>query len=386
MSGLPRPLGLPDFPWDTLAAARKQANGYREGIVDLSVGTPVDPTPATVQKALREAADAPGYPPVVGTGQVKQSIHQWMRHRGMIELSDDAVIPTTGSKEMVAWLPKLIGVRPGDKVLYPEVAYPTYHVSAVLAGAEPVPVNPYDLSTWPDDAAFVWLNSPSNPTGEVMSAEWTQICVQWARERGTVIVADECYAELPWSPRYQKSGVPSLLWPAVCDDDARGLAVLYSLSKQSNMAGYRGAVMVGDQNLVSAVVEGRKHSGLMTPAPVQAAIAVGLNDWTHIHDQSARYGRRRAALLRAVETTGLIPYERTEAGLYLWLSASEDFDFEETDLVAPNRGRALVQWFARRGILVAPGDFYGEKSVDFVRVALTATDESIEKACIRLSA
>lgn len=385
MMKLPRPLGLPDFPWDTLAGARAKAEAHPHGLVDLSVGTPVDSTPKSVQEALRGNADSPGYPLVVGTAEVKKSIHRWMARRGMIHLPDSAVLPTTGSKEMVAWLPKLLGVGPGDKVLFPEVAYPTYHVSAVLAGATPVPVDPEDLGTWPDDAAFVWLNSPSNPTGAVMSADWTQKCVQWARNRGAVVVGDECYAELPWSDRYKEHGVPSLLWPQVCEGKADGLIVLYSTSKQSNMAGYRGAVMAGDPRLIGAVVEGRKHAGFMTPTPVQAAIADALTDWTQIRDQSARYGLRRERLLGAVSNVGLESYENSEAGLYLWLSAPDDFDFGDAGDGSVNRGRRLVGWFADRGILVAPGDFYGEKSEGFVRMALTATDERVGEAVRRLS-
>ncbi len=384
MTHLPRPLGLPDFPWDTLAAAKALASSHLDGIVDLSVGTPVDVTPAAVQRALCEAADSPGYPPVVGTDAVHRAMHEWLSNRGMINLPDRGLIPTTGSKEMVAWLPKLLGVRPGDKVLFPEVAYPTYHVSAVLAGAQPVPVDPEDLSAWPDDATFVWLNSPSNPTGAVMSAEATRACVRWARQRGAVLAGDECYAELPWAPEYVQGGVPSLLWDDVCEGDPSGLLVLYSTSKQSNMAGYRGAVLCGDPELVDTVVEGKKHAGFMTPAPVQAAIAAALTDTQQISFQRGVYGARRQILADAVASVGLSTYERSEAGLYLWLTAPDGFAFGEQNGEAPNKGRKLVDWFARLGILVAPGDFYGEKSKDHVRMALTGTDERVNAAAQRL--
>lgn len=378
-SALPRPLGLPDFPWDTLGPAKALANAHWSQICDLSVGTPVDPTPIRIQEALQTSADAPGYPLVVGTTEVRAAIHEWMGRRQMIALGDDGVVPTTGSKEMVAWLPKILGVGPGDTVLFPDVAYPTYHVGAVLAGAIPVAVDPTDLSTWPEDATLVWLNTPANPSGEVMSADQLRAVVIWARARGAVVVSDECYAELDWTQKR----VQSVLGEGVCGGDPTGLLVVYSLSKQSNMAGYRAGILVGDPTLVQAVVEARKHGGMMVPSPVQAAIAAALSDTEHVADQRSRYGQRRDILIDAVTQAGLTVSDRTEAGLYLWISAPEDSQGMELP-PAQNRGRSLVMWFARRGILVAPGDFYGEKSREYVRMALTGTDEVVREAAKRL--
>lgn len=375
-TALPRTLGLPDFPWDTLGDARQLAASHPGGIVDLSVGTPVDPTPTSAQVALTDHVNAPGYPLVAGTPQVRAAIRRWCDRRGMVTLGDNAVVPTTGSKEIVAWLPKLLGVGPGDTVLYPDVAYPTYQVSAVLAGATPVPVNQFAPDTWPTGGTFLWLNSPSNPTGQVATTEQLRAAVQWARQCGAVITADECYAELPWDI----DRVPSLLDQDVCDGDTTGLLVTYSLSKQSNMAGYRGAFLAGDPTLIAAVIEARKHAGMMVPTPVQAAISAALDDHESVAQQRERYRRRRQWLLEAVTAAGLTPDPDTTAGLYLWLSAPDGMDLPG----APNRGRQLVQWFAQRGILVAPGDFYGAHSQDRVRMALTGSDERVEAACQRL--
>lgn len=385
---LPRTLGLPDFPWDTLAGARELALSHPGGMVDLSVGTPVDPTPTSVQRALKEASDAPGYPLVVGTTQVKEAIARWMARRNLIALPPEAMIPTTGSKEIVAWLPKLLGVNAGDAVLYPDVAYPTYHVGAVLANATPVPFDRLegDIPPVAESPALVWLNSPSNPTGAVMSRDEMRDAVRWARARGAVVASDECYSALPWSERYMEEGIPSALDPYVCDGDPTGILVAYSLSKQSNMAGYRAAILMGDPVLVSAVVEGRKHGGMMVPTPVQAAIAAALDDEGAVHAQREKYRIRRQSLLQAVRAASLEPDPRTEAGLYLWLQSSDELlsDLDDHQQF-PNRGRALVHWFASKGILVAPGDFYGEKSDNFARVALTASDEKIAEACRRLT-
>ncbi len=368
---------MPDFPWDTLAQAKKTASAHPDGIVDLSVGTPVDPTPADIQRALRAAADAPGYPPVVGTSQVKDAIGVWMDRRGMIEVPAEGRIPTIGSKEMVAWLPLALGVRPGDTVLVPEPAYPTYEVGVRLAGGTPVAVDPTDTSNWPDEAAMVWLNSPSNPTGAVMSTAELAAVVQWAREHGAVVAADECYAELAWQEPYL-DGVPSLLHPEVCAGRADNLLVLYSLSKQSNLAGYRAGVIVGDPHLLDSVVEVRKHAGMMVPAPVQAAMSVALEDERHVAQQRAIYERRRNVLASAVSKVGLQADPDTKAGLYLWLQGPENEQGERPT------GRQLVDWLAYHGILVAPGDFYGEGAANHVRMALTATDERVDQAASRL--
>ena len=370
---LPRPLDLPEFPWDQLAPAKERAAAHPGGICDLSVGTPVDDTPAFIREALADASNAHGYPTVIGTTEVREAIVAWGKRRGMVDVGMNGVIPTIGSKEAVAWIPFLLGVRPGDTVLVPEVAYPTYDIGARLAGATPVAVDPTDPSSWPD-AALVYLNSPGNPDGHVMSTDELRAVVAWARAHDAVVVSDECYAALPWSEPYVSEGVPSLLDTDVCEGDASGLLVLYSLSKQSNLAGYRGALIYGDPALVAPIVSVRKHSGLMVPAPVQHAMAVALNDTEHVERQRSVYAVRRALLLEALTDAGLDVDPDSAAGLYLWVA----------DPANPTDSWALVNRLAELGILVAPGDFYGTAAHGRVRVALTATDERIQAAASRI--
>ena len=370
---LPRPLDLPEFPWDQLAPAKERAAAHPGGICDLSVGTPVDDTPAFIREALADASNAHGYPTVIGTVEVREAIVAWGKRRGMVDVGMNGVIPTIGSKEAVAWIPFLLGVRPGDTVLVPEVAYPTYDIGARLAGATPVAVDPTDPSSWPD-AALVYLNSPGNPDGHVMSKDELRAVVAWARAHGAVVVSDECYAALPWSEPYVSEGVPSLLDTDVCEGDASGLLVLYSLSKQSNLAGYRGALIYGDPALVAPIVSVRKHSGLMVPAPVQHAMAVALNDTEHVERQRSVYAVRRVLLLEALTDAGLDVDPDSAAGLYLWVA----------DPANSTDSWALVNRLAELGILVAPGDFYGTAAHGRVRVALTATDERIQAAASRI--
>ncbi|XVX21238.1 succinyldiaminopimelate transaminase [Actinomycetota bacterium] len=377
-------MNLPDFPWDSLAPHKARASAYSgqgdlgDGIVDLSVGTPVDPTPDVVQGALRAAADAPGYPQTYGTPPLREAVAEWFtRRRNAPGVDPDGVLPTIGSKELVAWLPTLMGLGPGDIVGIPAVAYPTYDVGARLARATPKVIDglaalgPLTPSTTPK---LLWVNSPGNPTGKVLGVEHLRKVVQWARRNGVVVASDECYAELDW--RQPERGhvaprsTPSILDPEVCEGSHEGLLAVYSLSKQSNLAGYRAAFAAGDVGLVKRILEVRKHAGMIMPWPVQEAMRVALGDEEHVAEQKIRYGARREVLQPALEAAGL-RIDDSEAGLYLWSTAGEDC--WET-----------VERLAGLGILVAPGSFYGAASRQHVRVALTASDERIAVAAARL--
>ncbi len=367
---------LPDFPWDSLAPAKARAAAAPGGIVDLSVGTPVDPTPEVVRDALCAAADAPGYPQTSGTPRLREAVAGWYaRRRGVPDVDPDGVLPTVGSKELVAWLPTLLGLGPGDLVGLPAVAYPTYDVGARLAGAEPRVVDglaalgPPTAATTP---RLLWLNSPGNPTGGVLGADHLRKVVDWARGNGVVVASDECYAELDWRPGAEDgTGTPSVLDPRVCGGDHTGLLSVYSLSKQSNLAGYRAAFVAGDPALVATLLQVRKHAGMIVPRPVQEAMVVALGDEEHVRAQRERYAGRRRVLRAALEGAGLT-VDHSEAGLYLWCTLGEP-------------SMRTVDRLAERGVLVAPGTFYGERGARHVRVSLTATDERVAAAAQRLA-
>ncbi|MFC0675771.1 succinyldiaminopimelate transaminase [Brachybacterium hainanense] len=369
---------LPAFPWDSLAQARRRAEAHPDGIVDLSVGTPVDPTPEGVRRALADASDAPGYPTTVGSDALRDGLVGFARRRrgAGAELSREHVLPTVGSKELVAHLPFQLGIGAGDVVAHPHIAYPTYDMGARFAGAQALPVDMADLAARGDAALggadpsrirLLWLNSPSNPTGAVLDASQLQAILAWARGRGIIVASDECYALLPWDVE----SVPSVLDPHVNGGDLSGLLCVYSLSKQSNLAGYRAAFAAGDAELIGELTAVRKQAGMMLPAPIQAAMAVALEDDTAVAQQRERYRDRRDALRPALEAFGG-RIEHSAAGLYLWTT------FEEDALRSVGR-------LADLGILCAPGMFYGEAGDAFVRVALTATDERIAAAATRLA-
>lgn len=370
-----RTAGLPDFPWDTLEPYKAKAMAHPDGMVDLSVGTPVDGTPEVVRQALADAADAPGYPTTHGSVDLRRTVADWFaQSRRVPGLDAAAVLPTLGSKELVAFLPSMLGLGEGDVVVHPEIAYPTYDVGARLAGAQPLPAD--DVAAWSDrtDVRLVWLNSPSNPTGRVLGVDELRAVVTAARRIGAVVASDECYALLAWAEPWASAGVPSLLDPRVCDGDHAGLLVAVSLSKQSNLAGYRAGFVAGDPVLVRRLLEVRKHAGMMMPTPVQAAARAALANDGHVAEQVARYGRRRRVLAGALTEAGLV-VDESAAGLYLWAhmpGAGQDCWQTVADL-------------ADLGILVAPGSFYGPAGARHVRVALTASDDAVGRAVVRLA-
>ena len=362
MSGI----ALPDFPWDALAGHGSVARAHPGGIVDLSVGTPVDPVPAGIRDALASVSEIPGYPATHGIPALRAAAIDALRRRHGIEgLEADAVLPTIGSKELVAWLPRLLGFGAGDTVVIPELAYPTYEVGALLAGASILRADSL-TALGPQRPAMLWLNSPSNPTGKVLGVEHLRKVVEWARERDVIVVSDECYLALGW-----ESQPVSILHPSVHGGRTDGLLAVHSLSKSANMASYRAAFVTGDPKLVAELLAVRKHAGMIVPRPVQEAMVAALVDDEALEAQRERYARRRLVLRKALQDNGF-EIDHSEAGLYLWATRGEE-------------SMATVSWLAERGILVAPGTFYGPTGGRHVRIALTATDERIDAAADRLA-
>ncbi len=318
-----------------------------------------------MREALAAAADAPGYPLTAGTERLREAAANWLARQHGVSVHADAVLPLIGTKEFVAWLPTLLGCGAGDVVAHPALAYPTYDVGARLAGAQPVATDGL-LTLGPQRVRLVWVNSPSNPTGRVLPAEHLRKVVRWARERDAVVASDECYIGFGWEDQ-----AVSILHPSVCEGAHDGLLAVHSLSKRSNMAGYRAGFATGDPALIAELLEVRRHAGMIMPAPVQAAMAAALDDDLHAARQRDTYAARRRVLRRAVAAAGFT-VEHSEAGLYLWASHQEHDCWES------------VRMLAEMGTLVAPGDFYGPGGARHIRVSLTATDERVAAAAQRL--
>ncbi|WIY81804.1 succinyldiaminopimelate transaminase [Propionimicrobium sp. PCR01-08-3] len=355
---------LPAFPWDTLGEVKSLAAAHPGGVVDLSVGTPVDPTPDIVREALAAASDAHGYPQTRGTPELRAAIIGYLAKRWQAEgLDEKNVLPVIGTKEAVAWLPTQLGLGVDDLVVIPKCAYPTYDVGAKLAGCT------IQLCDDPDEiegrASLIWINYPANPHGAIASDDLLRRWVLAAREQGAVLASDECYGEFGWDEEPS-----SVVRPDLCGGSYDNIVLVNSLSKRSNLAGYRAGYLAGDPDLITELLEVRKQSGMMVPAPVQAAMVASLGDQAHVEVQRERYLRRRAVLMDALSKAGF-RIDDSEGSLYIWATRGEG-------------SRATVAWLAERGILTAPGEFYGDST--HVRVALTATDERVDAAAERLLA
>ncbi|NEG55023.1 succinyldiaminopimelate transaminase [Bifidobacterium platyrrhinorum] len=380
------------YDWSRIAGYKATAKTVEGGMIDLSVGSPVDPVPASVRDALAAASDAAnahGYPATVGTADLRDAIDGWFRHLRGVDLKsvNAAVVPTVGSKEGVALMASLLHLGPGDVVVQPKVSYPTYEIGTQLAGATVLKVDDVaDVDSWAHvpNVKAVWVNSPCNPTGEVTGADWLAGIVAAARAIGAVVLSDECYALMDWrgsrsadsnepaaADAFSLSATPCALNPQVCEGSADGILVLYSLSKQSNMAGYRTALIAGDYRLVTAMAEYRKQIGQIIPGPVQAAMAAGLRDVEAVRVQWQRYRTRLSKLVAALRAYG---YDAAmpSGALYVWVKARSGDCWEDmADL-------------AKLGIIASPGEFYG--APDSLRFSATATDEAIDAACARLTA
>jgi succinyldiaminopimelate transaminase len=373
--GVFTPHSLPDFPWDSLAPFKARANQHPDGIVDLSIGTPIDPVPDVIQNALAKNSNTPGYPTTIGTIEFRTAAVDWLKRKLDVQIATtDNVIPTIGSKEIVAWLPTLLNLDKHHTIAIPAVAYPTYKVGALIAGCEVVTADGVDqleaarvaADIGKQPLALVWINTPSNPTGKVLSEIELRDIVQWAQKHDVIVVSDECYVELGWT-----TTPISILHKNVIGKSARNILAVHSLSKRSNFAGYRAGVLVGDNELVSQILEIRKHAGMLTALPVQAAAVAAFNDDDHVQKQHTTYKNRRDLLKPALEKAGF-KIDHSDAGLYLWATRAEDC-------------WQTVAWFAEQGALVAPGAFYGDAGNEHVRIALTASDERISALVSRLT-
>jgi succinyldiaminopimelate transaminase len=365
----------PPYPYDRLHALERLADSLPGGVVDCSIGTPCDPVPEVAERAAAAAlAGSMGYPASAGSAALREAAAAWIGRRFGVAVESSHVGACVGTKELVASLPHLLRLRTPqrDTVLYPAVAYPTYEMGAILAGCRAVPVAldsqwHLDLaSVSPQDAEralVLWVNEPGNPTSSVATRDQLVATAAWARERGIVVAGDECYAEFAPEPATILAG------------GLDGVLAMHSLSKRSNLAGMRVGFYAGDVELVSYLVETRKHAGLMAPIPMQAAAVAALGDDDHVEVQRGRYAERRAFALDALAPLGLV-HDGGPCTFYLWLRHDEGAD-DGWEIAA-----RLAQ---TAGLLVAPGDLYGPVGADHVRVALVQPRERFELAFDRLA-
>jgi succinyldiaminopimelate transaminase len=374
---------VPPYPYDGLAEIAALADAHPGGLVDLSVGTPCDPPADAVVAALASTGAERGYPSSVGTMPLRSAFVAWMHRRFGVTIDPSAVAACVGTKEFVASAAWFLRLRSPerDTVLGPAIAYPTYAMSAQLAGCRFVGVSTtvrgdLDLAAVAaGDAAralCLWVNSPANPTGALSDLG---AAAAWGRARGVPVLSDECYAEFTWR------GSPA----TVLQHGAAGVVALHSLSKRANLAGLRVGMYCGDAALVGYFSEVRKHAGLMVPGPVQAAAVVAWEDDDTVQVQRERYRRRLSWLGAALQRAGLeavLP----AGGFYLWVPVPA-WAREGADAEGRRGAWMLAGALAEAGgVVVSPGEFFGADASEFVRVAAVQPDDRIELVAQRLAA
>lgn len=351
--------------WELTQSARERAAASGLPVIDLGQGSPTDPTPAVIRQALAAAGNAPGYPPAHGTVALRTAYSDWLHRRFGAALDPTDVVATVGSKEFIGTLPWLLGLGPGELVVIPELAYPTYAAGAQAAGCQVIAADSL-VALGPRRPAIIWLNTPANPTGRILPPQHMAKIVDWARQRDAIVISDECYIELT-DPG---SEAPSLLSPQVSGGSFANLLAVHSLSKRSAMAGYRCGFAAGDAGLVARLLKRRRDMGLLVPGPIQAAATVALGDDAHVVAARDRYALRRRLLVGALGSAGF-RIDHSEAGLFVWATRDES----DADSMA---------WLADRGIVAAPGGFYGPTGSRHVRLSITATDDQLAEAASRL--
>jgi len=367
----------PPYPYERLNGARTRASerfAGSGGVVDCSIGTPCDAPPDAVLAAMATSGLERGYPTSPGSPAYRQAAAGWMARRfGVTVDPEGEVAACVGTKEFVATTAQFLRLRTPDRdtVLYPSVSYPTYAMGATLAGARAVPVaelaggGPDLDAVDPEDAEralLVWVNSPSNPTGRLSDLDRV---AAWGRARGIPVLSDECYAEFTWE------GPPRTILESGLD----GVVAVHSLSKRSNLAGVRAGMYAGDPELVTYLLDVRRHAGLMVAGPVQAGAVVAFEDDAHVDEQRRRYDERLRFLAGVLEAAGL-PVDRPAGGFYLWVPVPDRFA----------DGWALCEWLAdHAGLLVSPGELYGPGGSDHVRVAVVQPMDRLQLVAQRLS-
>ncbi len=362
----------PPYPHDRLGTAKKLAAKNFDTVVDLSIGTPCDPPPAAVVDMLAHSNTERGYPTSLGSVAYRNAAAGWMDRRfGVTVDPSTEVAACIGTKEFVATTPQWLKLRSPerDTVLYPAVAYPTYEMGAILAGCRAVPVAVDDrfrlrLDTIAVEdaqrALCLWVNSPGNPAGGI---DDLAAAAAWGRSNDALVLSDECYAEFTWATDPQ----------TILTSGAQGVLAVHSLSKRSNLAGVRAGFYAGDRELVSYLSEVRKHAGFMVPGPVQAAGAVAYNDDAHVAVQRQIYLDRLTMFADVMNSVGL-PSSIPEGGFYLWIR------------VPGGDAWACTEWLAEHGgMIVSPGEFYGDAGKNYVRVALVEPDEKLALVAKRLA-
>lgn len=387
---------LQPYPFEKLKAlfAGIQPNGALRPI-SFGIGEPKHPTPRFIRDALAESLGGlANYPTTAGSEALRQCIASWLERRYGLPRIDPAsqVLPVTGSREALFAFAQTVvdGTRPGALVLCPNPFYQIYEGAALLAGATPVFANSdpsrnfapaFDRiadDVWPR-VQLVYVCSPGNPTGAVLSLDdWRQLFALSDRH-GFVIASDECYSEI-----YFDEGKPPLGALEAAHRLGRGferLVMFSSLSKRSNVPGLRSGFVAGDAALLGRFLLYRTyHGGAMNPA-VQSASVAAWNDEAHVRENRAAYVAKFAEVTPMLAE--VLDVALPDAGFYLWADVSRT-GLTDTEFAA--------RLYAEQHLTVLPGSYLAREAdginpgANRVRMALVATPEECREGAERIVA
>ncbi len=339
-------------------------------LIDFSVGDPREPTPGFIPAALRDAVpEVSQYPTTSGLAETRQAVADYVGRRFGRDIDPGTqVIPTSGSKEAIFSTPLAFIDRGGPRtVIYASPGYATYERGTKLAGGTPYEVRlsgdfRFRASAVPreiwEEAVLVWINSPHNPSGAVSSKEELRDFYEASRASGTLLCADECYADV-----YVDEPPASVF--DVADDALTGALSYLSLSKRSGMTGYRAAAIVGDAAAIGVLKNLRSATGTASPEFVQAAAIAAWSDDAHVAPRRQAFAAKRD-VLRDVFASHGYPTVASDAGLYLWVEVADD--------------EAVARDLLEHHIVVSPGRVFGHGGEGHIRLALVPTLEECNEA------
>jgi succinyldiaminopimelate transaminase len=366
--------GMASYPFVRLEEARRRLEAQGIDVIDFGKGDPNEPTDPMIRQALVDALpERAPYPLAQGLPELRSAAAGWVERRFGVQLDPDSeIVPTYGSKEAIFSLAQVLVDPHADKrtVMYCEPAYPVYERGALFAGAEvrTLPLlreNGFlpDLDAVDDDTwrrtAILWVNYPNNPTGAPAPLAFYERLTELAAQFDFAIASDEAYTEL-WFDEPPVS--------ALQVSDRSRVIVFQTLSKRSSMTGYRSGFVAAPPDVIAALKSYRPSVGTAPQEFVQRASVVAWDDERHVEETRARYAAKRAVLLPVLAARGW-EVVASDATMYLWVA-----------IPTGESAEAVAERLLERGVLVAPGSFFGPSGEGYIRFALVPTLEECERA------
>lgn len=367
---------LKPYPMAELQRRKAELIANGKTVYDFGTGDPIEPTPAFIPQALREAVPTVSqYPSVAGTPALRTAVANYLKRRfGVSVDATKQVLPAAGSKEAIFHLP-LAFIDPAtakDTVVYGTPGYPVYQAGTLFAGAQEHPVvltrergYRLDLATLPvavlTRTAIAWLNYPHNPTGACVDLAYYRAQAAVCSEHGIILASDECYQDL-W---FDEAATPP---PSLLEVATTGVLAFHSCSKRSGMTGYRSGFIAGDEKLISAYRGWRAAMGVGSPAFIEQAAAAAWNDDAHAIERRRVFAAKYKLLAEGLAAQG-IEILPSDAGLYLWAKVPGNGDAD-----------AYAAKCLDAGLVVSPGGFFGDGGAGWFRLALVPSLDDCRKA------